>query len=571
MNGNAQTPYSNYQTKNAKPNVQRSTNNVLIGNFAGSMNGGHNRTMTYAYVMANQSIDKMYLKMKIKTLTPLTPPYQNLNMTVRVYNVPHKRVFKNYEKFFGQRGGASEEKITELPNFGGKLIPYTLPKQGSNKHCLLTDTTVFRDSFVSSYIPRIGLNTFEENGLLLPREMPKTSALPLRGRICIYNEFERNKEYDEPATEFDEDTVSIEEWDLYMNNQKYDYNRDFYEMRAKKPNNYYTDYRTELQGFEAQYPPSEMSRDTSLENWMANFESLIAESRSEAENANLNENELIAKLRGSQLLTEGRVTQLNEKTFSLNYSSITQSTYNNEADNMEFKAMGTQGAYSYTEVKLPILEQIKFKEDGIIHIIAEVWADTVYENGFDRMDLNVDVFDLYRPDLVEQKKDVLYKMECGVTASSQSQLNYEEIKGFKRKFNEYFKLRNTIQGDMTTAYYFQNTYDDDYFESFNPEETPEQILLTQNTYQFYETSDDLSWIPDKGQYIYKNSWKDYTDLLINKNLAYTMPVLNGTKDDKYYVMVLGQNQICYVGQIIMSANLPIENSIKSNFTSWGEH
>ena len=236
--------------------------------------------------------------------------------------------------------------------------------------------------------------------------------------------------------------------------------------------------------------------------------------------------------------------------------------------------MGTQGGYSYTEISIPILEQIRFKEDGIIHIIAEVWADTVYENGFDRMDLNVGVFDLYRPDLIEQKKDVLYKCECGVTNGIyEGEPNYEDIKGFKRKFNEYFKLRNCIQGDLTSAYYYeQSVVSGANYNDFAPEQTSDEIVLTQNTYQFFETSDEITWLPDKNIYIYKNPWKDYTDLLINKNLAYVLPVQNGEAgNNKYYVIVTGQNQIDYVGQLVMITNLPIDDSIKNNRTSFGEH
>lgn len=577
MNGNVQKPFSNNQVKNNKPNVPMSVKNVLTGHFQGSMNGGHNKTQTYFYVMANQTIDKLMLQSKIRLLTPFTPPYMKLFMTYRVYNVPHVKCWKDYEKFFGQKGGASVEKIKEIPNLGGKTIPQIYANENEETGVLLTDTAQWRDHMLSPYIPRTGtMETYtEDEGPIFP----KISILPMRGRMLIHNEFERNKELDEEIQVRNDNTVSdVMNFIFKANKQK---QIEQWQGRAKNNNNYYSDFRTELQGLEATYPPSDMSTDTSLENWMANFENLIAESRSEAENANLNDNELIAKLRGSQLLTEGRVTKIAEKTIPLNYSSITQTNYNNIA-NEKAQATGTQGAYSYTEVNIPILEKIKFKEDGIVHIVATVWAEKIYESAYDRMNLNVNILDLYRPDMLEKKKDVLYKAEIDNTEIFQLNENYYEVIGFKRAFNEYFKLPNIICGDLTSNPIInyndredgETKYDAISFNYIDKE----KIILTNNTYQFNLTGGMLMYDADLNHFIRLNYWQDYTDILINKNLAYKEAVFNGPDFDaqgelngKQYVIIAGQNQIDYVGNLTMITDLPIDDSIKSNYTQWGEH
>lgn len=584
MNGNMQKPYSNNQVKNNKPSVPMSKDNILTGHFQGSMNGGHNKTQTYFYVMANQRIHKLMLQEKIRLLTPFTPPYMRLFCTYRVYNVPHSAVWKDYEKFFGQKGGASEEKIKEIPNLGNINIPtikaITPEGEDENDYVYITDTALWRDHILSPYLPRTGTGkTFLEGD---DTKFPKMSILAIRGRMKIANLYERNKEFDEEFEVYEDENVEdVVKALTEIKEQKY---VERYMGRAKNNNNYYSDFRTELQGLEASYPPSDMSANTSLENWMANFENLIAESRSEAENANLNDNELIAKLRGSQLLTEGRVTKIAEKTIPLNYSSITQTNYNNIA-NEKAQATGTQGAYSYTEINIPILEEIKFKEDGIVHIVATVWAEKIYETAYDRMDLNVGALDLYRPDMLEAKKDILYRAEIDNSEVFDEGLlkttDYYESMGFKRKYNEYFKLRNTIFGDLTTNPYYDwddlgdssSKYDSLLFDRI----TQDRLLLTNNTYQFNLMGARMTYDADRNQYIKLNYWQDYTDILINKNLAYKENVYNGPdladigRNGKQYVIITGQNQVDFVGNLTMLTTLPIDDSIKSNMTNWAEH
>lgn len=580
MNGNMQKPYSNNQVKNDKPSVPMSRGNILTGHFQGSMNGGHNKTQTYFYVMANQYIDKLMLQEKIRLLTPFTPPYMKLFCTFRVYNVPHSAVWKDYEEFFGQKGGTSIEKIKEIPNLGGQNIPTIRIGANPQGSALYTDTAAWRDHIFSPYLPRTGDGKIYNSDIEI--KFPKVSILGMRGRIKIYNMFERNKEFDEELLVYDDDNIL----DVYnhISNLKNQIEVEKYLGRAKNNNNYYSDFRTELQGLEASYPPADMSADMSLENWMANFENLIAESRSEAENANLNENELIAKLRGSQLLTEGRVTKIAEKTIPLNYSSITQTNYNNIA-NEKAQATGTQGAYSYTEVNIPILEKIKFKEDGIVHIIATVWAEKIYESSYDRMDLNVNALDLYRPDMLEAKKDIMYRAEIDNTILLDDKNNtkdYYQTLGFKRKYNEYFKLRNTIFGDLTSNPYYN--YDDKKegelkYDAIKFDQIDiNNIILTNNTYQFNLIGGMTNYDADSNNYMSLNYWQDYTDILINKNLAYKEPVYNGPDTDaagddngKYYIIITGQNQIDFVGNLTMLCDLPVDDSIRTNWTEWGEH
>lgn len=62
---------------------------------------------------------------------------------------------------------------------------------------------------------------------------------------------------------------------------------------------------------------------------------------------------------------------------------------------------------------MPVYAGYEAIEEGYIHIIATVWADSVFTSGIDRNLINVTPLDEYRPDLKDDKYDVLYEMEAG--------------------------------------------------------------------------------------------------------------------------------------------------------------
>lgn len=555
---NENKPYTVNQVSNEKPNVPKSSC-TLTGFIAGSMNGGMNHVVTYKKVMAGERHREYKQTLKITTLTPLTPSYQNLYCTLTAYFVPNSRVWNNAEKYTAQKGGSAETKIKEIPNIGGKPI-WKCMMNDNSEHALADQTTAWRDSFISSYLPRLSM--MERDGTQF--NYPKISILPLRGYKAIFNDFLRNKEYEPELTEYKSDAVSNYEWDTY--NPLDVRNLYFHQGRAKRQNSYYTDYRTELQGFEETYPPMDMSADKSLVTWLA-WENKVAEARSEASNAQANTWSIIAKIRGSREATQGKVQLLGKRTFSLNYAAVTQNAYNNSAEDINFKVLGKQGAYSYTEVEVPLYAGMEFIEEGYIHIIANVSADTVFEKGIDRNLLNVTPLDEYRPDLKDQKEDVLLAIEMGNHISMMIDPNFAV--GFKRKFSEYFKLPNTVQGDMTNDNYFETDISLNHNNQVDMQTTE---IITNKTYQFFEKDMKYVEFPDGSLHL-KEYWKDYTDVMLNRNQA-IMNDMSYYYDDAHeraITQVKGQNQIFYVGKAICDAELPIEGNIMNNFTDWGEH
>lgn len=573
----------------------------LSGHIGTSTNGGHNKTIAFKLIMAGEKHREARIKTHIKLLTPLTPSYQKLFITLRTYFVPNQRVWKNAEIFTAQISGGTNVKINEMPNLGGKTIPIipTLDETGGvDNFTMLSNTEQWRDSWISSYIPRMGIygryaqEPDAETNRAYYNVLPKYNALPLRARMAIYNDFERDKRYDNKFIEYNTDTVSNQEWQDYLPNNP-NIELKIQQMRAKRPSSYYMDYRTEAQGIitdipvngegESEILPNEVYENyNSLVTWAA-WESKIAEARSESENEMKNPWDIIAQIRGSKKLTEGKVQLIGERTFELNYSAITQNTYNTaEGIQDEFRLMGTQGAYSYTYLDAPIYAGMEFHEEGSIHVIATVWAETVFESGFDRTMLNVEALNQYRPDMKDDKLDVLYNIETTSEWTGQDPNDTpwnEKIIGYKRKWNEYYKIPTVISGDLTSRYYFQAyTQDAANYIQFVPQTASKNEIITQNTYQFYETGSQY-YFQDSGKnnlaygVIYKNYWQDYTDILLNKNMAIMQNITVGNRQnaEQSEITIQGQNQITITGKWEIQAELPIDGDIKHNYSQWGEH
>lgn len=566
-----QQPFSNYNISNTKPKVPR-TKKVMTGWIANSMNGGHIRPITWKKIMAGEFHDSYTIRLNIKMLTPLSPVFQNLKGRIIAVFVPNKRVWDDADKYTAQRGGASEPKPKIIPNLGGVTMPIfqNSVNQGASDYM---NTTIFRDSFASCYIPRMGqfIDPNDEQrstGI----KLPAINVLLLRGVVAAYNDYFRSKEYDPEIPEFKGSNVSVAETANYFIDPQTLSDIDYYQLRAKRPDNYWTDYRTELQGFEAENPNDEsFGYDEFALQW-ARFESLFAEMRSQAENVNKTDAEIIAEIRGSKLLTEGRVEIIGAREFNINYAAITQTSYNtNDEIDPKYQVMGQQGAYSYTEINMPIYANQQFNEEGFLHIFMHVYADSVFESAIDRNLMNITPLDEYRPDLEGDKFDVIYEYEFGTERSAHVLNNtgfFAKAVGYKRKFSELEKLPNVISGDLTSK-----NWNEFIIEPIVGEWQFQSELESQKTFQFFE-NDAAETIEYEGSTDNKQIWKDYTDLLINKNLAIPFKVHQGLSDyaEKSASTFLdGNNQIFFVGQAKCVCTLPMNNGIENNKTGWGEH
>ena len=568
---NTQKPASTNSILNEKPIVKK-TETTLTGYLATSMNGGMIKPIYFKQVMAGEKIKDMKIRMNVKMLTPKTPSFQKLKLVLKTFFVPNKRVWTNADKFEAQKGGATQVKIKEIPNLGTAQLPIFLRGQG-NTNVAYTDTDLWRDSYASSYLPRYLTSMIAEryNEQIT---WPKVSVLPLRGFKAIYNDMLRNKEYDEPLEEYFDDGVSGEEIHSYFM-----YNNDNAKklkkliLRGRAQDSYYTNYRTELQGEYTTQP--ELSERTNALSTLTEWEKRIAEVRSQAENAQRNDWDIVAEIRGAEKINENIPLLLSTQEIPLNYSMVTQTTYNtNQEVEEEYQALGTQGAYSYTETEKSVVLYFECKQSGYIHVIAQVTADNVYSTGFDRLELNTNYDDIYTPDKKEIKDDVLYSIEKNGTMIN-STTDLTKIDGYKRKFSEYFKMPNLISGDMTNNRYFMTEKIDDGTNTDNyKEKVTDTMLLTNGSYSFFQDSDRWMKFSDNDYFFSheKCPWLDYTDMLIQKNSAVLQKIeeIPDYETNYFITNIKGQNQIFMVGMASALVDLPIDETIKMNFTKWGE-
>lgn len=565
-NTNAQIPATENQIELTRPTVGRSFN-LLTGHIEGSMNAGHKRIIAYQEVMAGAKIAVSGANLLIQMLTPKTPAFQRLKAVVEVVNCPFKRVWDKYEEFAAQKGGASEEKPQVMPNFAGKKFPISNYEGDPNYTYFVSEqeTTNWRDNIYSCLIPRVGagevIDDAAENKPYA--KAPNMTALYCRAHTAAWNDLFRNKEYDTEYPEYiTSDTVSENEWNSYVKTDTEGL-VDYFFCRARKDNSYYSNYRAELQGFDSQAPNIIQGEE---DEQLLNFSEWLhesAEAMAQASNAQKNAWDVYTSLRGAKKLTEGRVQLLARKTFPISYSTVTQNAYNNNPEVEEsFRVLGKQGAFSFTNIDLAWLNGIEIKEDGVLLVYMTVTADTIYESAVDRSLLNINWKDRYRPDLAEEKNDILMNIETGTPYARENDGNdaYEPL-GFKRRWSEMFKLPTCLNGDMMNRGYFQS----------NPENAEEikglQRVESQHTFQFNEFS------AKKAQYgtneiMPKKHWLDYSDLMVNKNLAIPQETFQNRGSE---IIMLGSNQIFYAGETYCIVDMPIEENAKTNFVKWGDY
>lgn len=544
-----QTPATTNSIAETKPKLAN-TSNLLEGYIANSWNGGIIKPVSWKKIMAGEKITNYSISGIIRMATPKVPVAQKLSATFKIFFVPNSRVWDNHEKYLSQKGGATTTKIITKPAFEASQI---LPKAPTT-NTPITDTSLWRDTWISSYIPRIWTNTPTAAAMT----MPKLSILPIRGFKAIWNDMLRHKTYDTAIGEFKTDTVTTAEFSqtipaypttasaiggLYSN----------YVKRGRRKDSYYTNYRTQSEGVNNTISP--MYTNLMEHN---EWQKKIAESRSQAENEQKNDWDIVAELRGSIPVSDGKVQYLGMKEVGINYQQVSQTTYNTADINPDQQTLGATGAFSYTEFNISLINYHHFKEDGYIHIIQQTSSDTVFETGLDRNELNIQYDSEYRPDLKELKEDVLYYQESNGTSPTGVY-----TKGFKRKFSEYFKLPNIINGDMTSSPIYQ----------IDGTGTNIGEIPLKKEFQFFEISDSYFINEDTKTYIAKSIWKDYTDILINKNLAIREKINSyGDSGQPTHgtVWIDGANQLFMIANTSCITNQPIDEKIKQDFKQWGE-
>lgn len=570
-----QSPATTNSVAETKPYVQK-TYNVLEGYIANSFNGGILKPVAYKRIMAGEKIVDYSISGIMRMLTPKVPTMQKLETTFKAFFVPNSRVWTNAEKYTAQKGASTVTKIKKRPvaQPAAKLpiIPDNIQGTGGYNYAI-TDTDIWRDSYISTYVPRLYTTSKTLKSAANTLNMYEFDYLPLRGFKAIYNDMLRHKIYDLALTEYKDDTISDGEYNSFFpalglapGQTKLSTIAET-ELRGRRKDSYYTNYTTAMEGVDNTIIPmyTDLMQHTE-------WQKLIAESRTEVQNQQKNDWDIVAQIRGSRPVQDGKVQFLGMKTVGMNYTQVSQTSYNTNPNiGKEYQTLGQTGAFSYTEFDVSMINYHEFKEEGYIHIIAQTSADTVFETGLDRMLLNTTSLSEYRPDYKDLKNDVLYNEESGTFKSNNNgQLTTQ---GYKRKFSEYFKLPNCINGDMTNSTIYKTVNGE---LSGNPVIVISDPIALKKEFQFFEESETYTTDPNniENKIITKYGHQDYTDLLINKNQAIRNEIITiGANDSgraRTTALLQGENQIFFMAIARCINDMPIDDNIKNDFKKWGE-
>lgn len=538
ISNNSTAPSESTVKKTDAP-IKKSYNNVLTGIIGNTWNAGICNPIAYKKVYAGTKIKKYTISGQIRMNTPVAPLATKLTTTFKAFMVPNSAVWDEAEKFSAQKGTALTNNVIREVNIPFQNKRITI----DGKEINLVDTTLWRDSFASSYLPRMATSQSETSTINI-----SVSALPLRGYNEIYNKYLRHKELDPEVPTWKTSTVSAQELETLLPDTNIDLRHKSDKKRGKKRNNYFTNIRTSLTGKLTEKYKDAFNDDHQPLAFHTEWQKTIAEARQQAENEQLNDWEIIAKLRGSRKADQGKVQLIGMAEVGHNYSQVAQTTYNEATPNENFQSLGTTGAYSYTEFSIDIINYEEIIEDGYIHIIAQTSADTIFSTGINRELLNLNWDEQYRPELAELKDDVLKEVEIYTNDYSDTRNSI----GYKRKFSEAFELPKHIAGDLTP---------NGFFEIDENQKIPsEAFWLCQENNMLHKANDETTF--------QTNWWRDNTDILLNETMALKQPIAKVDTSNDY--RLIGKNQFRMIAKTSMIADLPIDNRIKDDFKAQGE-
>ena len=556
-NNMAQSAPQTNQVMNVTGKKPIAIKNELQGKIETSFNAATIKPIAWKPIMAGEKIEKYSLSGTIRMLTPFVPNMDALSLSIECYFVPHSRVWANAEKFTAAaaRNGIDIKSNVQIP-MTNPVIGYNDRGSGqSPRYIPKTDTTTWRDCPTSTYYPRLGSGFRPTVSGTFAWTKTKCSVLPLRAFFALYNDIWRHKELDTELIEYKVDTVSTAERQRYFPDTSL--NNFRFCPRSRKKNNYYTNYRIAKEAPMVASGGGQMEIAQVSLTTHAEWQKRVAEARAEAINAQKTDWEIIAELRGSQVALEGKCQKIGHTEVGINFQQIASTTYGTDATIAPSQqALGQTGAYSYTTFNVDCCAYQQFKEEGTLHIVARANFNTFYMNGMSIFLTKENIDDFYRPELCELKDDTLKLHEMSTTYADGTPSDPVEDIGWKRKYSEYFKLPDCVNGDLTSGGWY-DTHNNN------------APILSKD---YWTGGENTVKAPDPAlNLLLKQRHLDYSDLIVNRNLAVKQPITNANTDAyNGNAIVSGENQFFMDAIATCITTMPIDERIKTDFKNVGE-
>lgn len=539
---------------------------TLKGSVDHSFNAGIIKPISYKKVFAGEHIYNYTLKGVLRMQTPRVPSLTKLVANFKAFFVPHKLVYADYEKWAAAR--RSLDPPVNFPSVRPDIRYFPQNNTpGQYVYRVITDSLNWRNSPMSTYLPRFfsGMTSSSEG---FQPYLQNINPLALRGYRYIYNDFYRPKGYVAPVTTYNDSIVGLPEQQSYFGGVLAADGQPMLHplFRGMPRNSYYTDFRA-TQIADSQLMLSSVDRVTHVQ-----WQQQIAEYRERSQNANMTDHQVVAELRGSKPAQEGKVRYLGEANIPVNFQQIAataQSDINGLSD--QFQGLGVVGAFSYTEFSTDIFSYESFNEDGYVHVLCQISADHVYQNGLAREHaIGVSVQD-YRPELSTLVDDQLYSYELGTAQAGQgSAITPTDLIGYKRRYSELLRLPDSHSGDLTSGGYLDVGRRDaqgnstpiasqDYWTYTRP-------ILYENIYVTTPAS--------KGAFITTmKPWLDYSDLLLNRNQTvpnYISSISQSFDPLDIDARLSGEAQFQFFADCECDTQMPVNPDISGNYLEAGQ-
>jgi hypothetical protein len=531
---------SRQDISNSKPRVKKAGYHTMKAPFATGTHGSKVVPFGAIEYLAGAKISNLQSDFIIK-MQPLSHvTFDNLKLQMFAVYVPNTRVWNSFDAdaFSSQKEDRYQSKIVSPPMITPGN-PQVVNLSGTNT--VTYTTTLWRDSIAYHYFGKEGLSSAPFG----------FNALYTRGYRAIWNDIFRDKIMNPALPEWNESIVTAAERNSTFHyglvpetNPVIDRPSSSWSLQnCPSYKSYWNNWRHSV------YSNNNAVDNTSLFTHVVSQQQ-IDEFRSQSENINKTDAEIIAEIRGTYIARQNQCYIIGQKTIDIDIS-LQPMTGDTSA-----LQLGADGALSYTYGSADIIsDTFSAPKDGIIHYLYYICAadSSVWQNGINVEHTKSNWSDFYRPSLGIIKDAPIYSREINGN-------NDNSIVGYKRRYSEYFRHPVYIRGDFpqfTSSFSSTNSRTNTRgFATNNTNDTVRISLPSTSDWNLLSTREEVG----------SPIWNRYDHVV--HSLRRILLFNGGTLTTDEFVRRSSQTFYLY-GSVSLTIDQPIAESIKNEIIPYG--
>lgn len=281
----------------------------------------------------------------------------------------------------------------------------------------------------------------------------------------------------------------------------------------------------------------------------------VDEYRSQSQNINKTDAEIIAEIRGSYIAKQNQCYIIGQKTIDID---ISLQPMTSDTSTLQ---LGAEGAISYTFASADIItETFSAPKDGIIHYLYYISSpdSSVWTDGINLEVVKADYNDFYRPSLSKIKDAPFMELELAGRVPG----NTHTILGYRRRYSEYFRHPVFIRGDFPVMTSFLGAQPRTNSRGFFSSDLSGANLIqlpSKSDWHLLSSRADADSLP-----YYKNR-VDNTQAHLRRIL-----MVNGGDLNQTLFRRRTEQTFYLYGSVDLDINQPIADEIKNEFIDYGE-